>query len=147
MNIVSFFPLCLSLLLLLSHQGYGRWKNSEYLQFITILEETKKNHTAENKVWSQQLYTQTNEQSKIKCRINQRIIYKNTSELITRNLSLFLCFLCRKKWDAMTLTSHTGLRISAGQKSAIRKFMHRCSLFIWNDLVCCGSVTIRVSSL
>lgn len=34
-----------------SHQGYGRWKNSEYLQFITILDETKKNHTPENKVW------------------------------------------------------------------------------------------------
>lgn len=32
-------------------KGYGRWKNSEYLQFITILDETKKNHTPENKVW------------------------------------------------------------------------------------------------
>ncbi|KAI3361179.1 hypothetical protein L3Q82_013372, partial [Scortum barcoo] len=30
-------------------RGWGRWKNSEYLQFITILEETKKNHTAANK--------------------------------------------------------------------------------------------------
>lgn len=33
------------------HKGYGRWKNSEYLQFISILDETKKNHTPENKVW------------------------------------------------------------------------------------------------
>lgn len=32
-------------------KGFGRWKNSEYLQFITILDETKKNHTPENKVW------------------------------------------------------------------------------------------------
>ncbi|XP_068998516.1 phosphatidylserine lipase ABHD16A-like [Embiotoca jacksoni] len=30
-------------------RGWGRWKNSEYLQFISILEETKKNHTPANK--------------------------------------------------------------------------------------------------
>ncbi|CAJ1062575.1 phosphatidylserine lipase ABHD16A isoform X2 [Xyrichtys novacula] len=30
-------------------RGWGRWKSSEYLQFITILEETKKNHTPANK--------------------------------------------------------------------------------------------------
>ncbi|XP_034030330.1 phosphatidylserine lipase ABHD16A isoform X2 [Thalassophryne amazonica] len=30
-------------------RGWGRWKNSEYLQFISILEETKKNHTEANK--------------------------------------------------------------------------------------------------
>uniref|UniRef100_A0A7N8XNS6 Abhydrolase domain containing 16A, phospholipase n=1 Tax=Mastacembelus armatus TaxID=205130 RepID=A0A7N8XNS6_9TELE len=29
---------------------WGRWKNSEYLQFISILEETKRNHTPANKV-------------------------------------------------------------------------------------------------
>uniref|UniRef100_A0A4W6BZ40 Abhydrolase domain containing 16A, phospholipase n=1 Tax=Lates calcarifer TaxID=8187 RepID=A0A4W6BZ40_LATCA len=28
---------------------WGRWKNSEYFQFISILEETKKNHTPANK--------------------------------------------------------------------------------------------------
>uniref|UniRef100_A0A671YNU6 Abhydrolase domain containing 16A, phospholipase n=1 Tax=Sparus aurata TaxID=8175 RepID=A0A671YNU6_SPAAU len=32
-----------------------RWKNSEYLQFISILEEAKKNHTPANKVRSWQL--------------------------------------------------------------------------------------------
>uniref|UniRef100_A0A7N8Y0I2 Abhydrolase domain containing 16A, phospholipase n=1 Tax=Mastacembelus armatus TaxID=205130 RepID=A0A7N8Y0I2_9TELE len=31
-------------------RGWGRWKNSEYLQFISILEETKRNHTPANKV-------------------------------------------------------------------------------------------------
>uniref|UniRef100_A0A671YM92 Abhydrolase domain containing 16A, phospholipase n=1 Tax=Sparus aurata TaxID=8175 RepID=A0A671YM92_SPAAU len=36
-------------------RGYGRWKNSEYLQFISILEEAKKNHTPANKVRSWQL--------------------------------------------------------------------------------------------
>uniref|UniRef100_A0A668A215 Abhydrolase domain containing 16A, phospholipase n=1 Tax=Myripristis murdjan TaxID=586833 RepID=A0A668A215_9TELE len=30
-------------------RGWGRWKNSEYLQFISILEETRKNHTPANK--------------------------------------------------------------------------------------------------
>uniref|UniRef100_A0A8D3ABC3 Abhydrolase domain containing 16A, phospholipase n=2 Tax=Scophthalmus maximus TaxID=52904 RepID=A0A8D3ABC3_SCOMX len=30
-------------------RGLGRWKNSEYLQFISILEETKKSHTPANK--------------------------------------------------------------------------------------------------
>uniref|UniRef100_A0A7N9AQZ4 Abhydrolase domain containing 16A, phospholipase n=1 Tax=Mastacembelus armatus TaxID=205130 RepID=A0A7N9AQZ4_9TELE len=30
-------------------RGWGRWKNSEYLQFISILEETKRNHTPANK--------------------------------------------------------------------------------------------------
>ncbi|KAM7421134.1 hypothetical protein PAMA_015344 [Pampus argenteus] len=30
-------------------RGWGRWKNSEYLQFISILEETKKNHSPANK--------------------------------------------------------------------------------------------------
>uniref|UniRef100_A0A8C4DHS6 Monoacylglycerol lipase ABHD16A n=1 Tax=Dicentrarchus labrax TaxID=13489 RepID=A0A8C4DHS6_DICLA len=30
-------------------RGWGRWKNLEYLQFISILEATKKNHTPENK--------------------------------------------------------------------------------------------------
>uniref|UniRef100_A0AAQ6AIN9 Monoacylglycerol lipase ABHD16A n=1 Tax=Amphiprion ocellaris TaxID=80972 RepID=A0AAQ6AIN9_AMPOC len=30
-------------------RGWGRWKNSEYLQFISILEETKTNHTPANK--------------------------------------------------------------------------------------------------
>uniref|UniRef100_A0A8C2XHA5 Abhydrolase domain containing 16A, phospholipase n=1 Tax=Cyclopterus lumpus TaxID=8103 RepID=A0A8C2XHA5_CYCLU len=30
-------------------RGWGRWKNSEYLQFLSILEETKKNHTPTNK--------------------------------------------------------------------------------------------------
>uniref|UniRef100_A0A8D3C011 Abhydrolase domain containing 16A, phospholipase n=1 Tax=Scophthalmus maximus TaxID=52904 RepID=A0A8D3C011_SCOMX len=34
--------------------GLGRWKNSEYLQFISILEETKKSHTPANKVRSLQ---------------------------------------------------------------------------------------------
>uniref|UniRef100_A0AAQ5Y7N2 Phosphatidylserine Lipase ABHD16 N-terminal domain-containing protein n=1 Tax=Amphiprion ocellaris TaxID=80972 RepID=A0AAQ5Y7N2_AMPOC len=33
-------------------RGWGRWKNSEYLQFISILEETKTNHTPANKVRS-----------------------------------------------------------------------------------------------
>uniref|UniRef100_A0A8D3ABF2 Abhydrolase domain containing 16A, phospholipase n=1 Tax=Scophthalmus maximus TaxID=52904 RepID=A0A8D3ABF2_SCOMX len=35
-------------------RGLGRWKNSEYLQFISILEETKKSHTPANKVRSLQ---------------------------------------------------------------------------------------------
>ncbi|KAM8847101.1 phosphatidylserine lipase ABHD16A [Synchiropus picturatus] len=30
-------------------RGWGRWRNSEYVQFISILEETKKNHSSENK--------------------------------------------------------------------------------------------------
>uniref|UniRef100_A0A4W4E4C1 Phosphatidylserine Lipase ABHD16 N-terminal domain-containing protein n=1 Tax=Electrophorus electricus TaxID=8005 RepID=A0A4W4E4C1_ELEEL len=30
-------------------RGWGRWRNSEYLQFITILEETRKNRTPSNK--------------------------------------------------------------------------------------------------
>ncbi|XP_052002876.1 phosphatidylserine lipase ABHD16A-like [Xyrauchen texanus] len=30
-------------------RGWGRWRNPEYLQFITILEETRKNHTPSNK--------------------------------------------------------------------------------------------------
>ncbi|RVE62829.1 hypothetical protein OJAV_G00161600 [Oryzias javanicus] len=30
-------------------RGWGRWKNPEYLQFISILEETKRNHSPENK--------------------------------------------------------------------------------------------------
>ncbi|XP_060777539.1 phosphatidylserine lipase ABHD16A [Neoarius graeffei] len=30
-------------------RGWGRWRNPEYHQFITILEETKKNHTISNK--------------------------------------------------------------------------------------------------
>ncbi|KAJ3583180.1 hypothetical protein NHX12_034390, partial [Muraenolepis orangiensis] len=30
-------------------RGWGRWKNSEYVQFISILEEARKNHTASNK--------------------------------------------------------------------------------------------------
>ncbi|KAF4088461.1 hypothetical protein AMELA_G00082650 [Ameiurus melas] len=30
-------------------RGWGRWRNPEYHQFITILEETKKNHTSSNK--------------------------------------------------------------------------------------------------
>uniref|UniRef100_A0A8D0AXG6 Abhydrolase domain containing 16A, phospholipase n=1 Tax=Sander lucioperca TaxID=283035 RepID=A0A8D0AXG6_SANLU len=38
-------------------RGWGRWKNSEYLQFISILEETKKNHTPATKVRSWQLDT------------------------------------------------------------------------------------------
>lgn len=33
-----------------SSQGWGRWKNSEYLQFISILEETQSNRTPANKV-------------------------------------------------------------------------------------------------
>lgn len=33
------------------------------------------------------------------------------------------CFPSRKNWDAMTLTSHIGLWISAGLKSAVRKFV------------------------
>uniref|UniRef100_A0A673CG11 Abhydrolase domain containing 16A n=1 Tax=Sphaeramia orbicularis TaxID=375764 RepID=A0A673CG11_9TELE len=31
-------------------RGWGRWKNSEYVQFVSILEETKQNHTPGNKV-------------------------------------------------------------------------------------------------
>uniref|UniRef100_A0A8C7X668 Abhydrolase domain containing 16A, phospholipase n=1 Tax=Oryzias sinensis TaxID=183150 RepID=A0A8C7X668_9TELE len=30
-------------------RGWGRWKNPEYLQFISILEENKRNHSPENK--------------------------------------------------------------------------------------------------
>ncbi|XP_014015423.1 phosphatidylserine lipase ABHD16A isoform X1 [Salmo salar] len=30
-------------------RGWGRWRNSEYQQFISILEETRKNHTPSNK--------------------------------------------------------------------------------------------------
>uniref|UniRef100_A0A673CG15 Abhydrolase domain containing 16A n=1 Tax=Sphaeramia orbicularis TaxID=375764 RepID=A0A673CG15_9TELE len=30
-------------------RGWGRWKNSEYVQFVSILEETKQNHTPGNK--------------------------------------------------------------------------------------------------
>ncbi|KAF5902355.1 protein ABHD16A, partial [Clarias magur] len=30
-------------------RGWGRWRNPEYHQFVTILEETKKNHTSSNK--------------------------------------------------------------------------------------------------
>ncbi|MEQ2270422.1 hypothetical protein XENORESO_005690 [Xenotaenia resolanae] len=30
-------------------RGWGRWKNSDYVQFISVLEETKKNHTPANK--------------------------------------------------------------------------------------------------
>ncbi|XP_041963971.1 phosphatidylserine lipase ABHD16A isoform X1 [Alosa sapidissima] len=30
-------------------RGWGRWRNSEYVQFITILEETRKNHIPSNK--------------------------------------------------------------------------------------------------
>uniref|UniRef100_A0A8C4DGZ5 Monoacylglycerol lipase ABHD16A n=1 Tax=Dicentrarchus labrax TaxID=13489 RepID=A0A8C4DGZ5_DICLA len=37
------------LLCYLYRKGWGRWKNLEYLQFISILEATKKNHTPENK--------------------------------------------------------------------------------------------------
>lgn len=39
-----------------SLSGWGRWRNSEYQQFISILEETRKNHTPSNKVtllWQQ----------------------------------------------------------------------------------------------
>uniref|UniRef100_A0A674BU97 Abhydrolase domain containing 16A, phospholipase n=1 Tax=Salmo trutta TaxID=8032 RepID=A0A674BU97_SALTR len=32
-----------------SLSGWGRWRNSEYQQFISILEETRKNHTPSNK--------------------------------------------------------------------------------------------------
>lgn len=39
-----------SLLLSFSPLGLGRWKNSEYLQFISILDENKDNHTPANKV-------------------------------------------------------------------------------------------------
>lgn len=46
-----------------------------------------------------------------------------------------LCFPCREKWDAMNLTSHTGLWISAGPKSAVRKFLFKYVFTIWNGLV------------
>uniref|UniRef100_A0A8D0AQ27 Abhydrolase domain containing 16A, phospholipase n=1 Tax=Sander lucioperca TaxID=283035 RepID=A0A8D0AQ27_SANLU len=46
----SSLPPSLSLFLpSFSPPGWGRWKNSEYLQFISILEETKKNHTPATK--------------------------------------------------------------------------------------------------
>uniref|UniRef100_A0A3B4UMM8 Abhydrolase domain containing 16A, phospholipase n=1 Tax=Seriola dumerili TaxID=41447 RepID=A0A3B4UMM8_SERDU len=35
-------------------RGWGRWKNSEYVHFISILEDTKKNNTPANKVRSLQ---------------------------------------------------------------------------------------------
>lgn len=59
-----------------------------------------------------------------------------------------LCFPCRKKWGAMTLTSLTGLRISAGQKSAVRKFLllYFIAYLKWS-LVQFISTPIRVSSL
>uniref|UniRef100_A0A096M8K0 Abhydrolase domain containing 16A, phospholipase n=1 Tax=Poecilia formosa TaxID=48698 RepID=A0A096M8K0_POEFO len=30
-------------------RGWGRWRNTDYVHFISVLEETKKNHTPENK--------------------------------------------------------------------------------------------------
>uniref|UniRef100_A0A8C4DH69 Monoacylglycerol lipase ABHD16A n=1 Tax=Dicentrarchus labrax TaxID=13489 RepID=A0A8C4DH69_DICLA len=51
------------LLCYLYRKGWGRWKNLEYLQFISILEATKKNHTPENKVSPRQLDTSTEHQN------------------------------------------------------------------------------------
>ncbi|XP_067830044.1 phosphatidylserine lipase ABHD16A isoform X2 [Heptranchias perlo] len=52
-KIVPATPYASVLLLMLTGvaclRGLGRWTNPEYVQFITILEETKRNNTAENK--------------------------------------------------------------------------------------------------
>uniref|UniRef100_A0A8C7V408 Abhydrolase domain containing 16A, phospholipase n=1 Tax=Oncorhynchus mykiss TaxID=8022 RepID=A0A8C7V408_ONCMY len=58
LNFATFYFLWHSLLLspFPSLSGWGRWRNSEYQQFISILEETRKNHTPSNKVtllWQQ----------------------------------------------------------------------------------------------
>uniref|UniRef100_A0A8C4ZNK9 Abhydrolase domain containing 16A, phospholipase n=1 Tax=Gadus morhua TaxID=8049 RepID=A0A8C4ZNK9_GADMO len=37
-------------------RGWGRWKNSEYVQFFSILEETRKNNTPSNKVRLEPLF-------------------------------------------------------------------------------------------
>lgn len=62
----------------------------------------------------------------------------STSEL---TFLFCLCLLCRKKWGAMTLTSRTGLRILAGQKSAVRKFLLLYFIAIWNYHVLTDSIT------
>lgn len=61
--------------------------------------------------------------------------YNKIHQNLAQRTSFCLCFPCRKKWSAMTLTSHTGLQISAGQKSAIRKFVLLYFNAIWNGLV------------
>lgn len=60
-----------------------------------------------------------------RCRITCGFIKKNTPEDIYYHLifTFFTLFLHRKKQDAMTLTSHTGLQISPGRKSTIRKLI------------------------
>lgn len=46
----SCFPVFLMWFPILSPPGIGRWTNPQYRQFITILEATHRNHSAENKV-------------------------------------------------------------------------------------------------
>lgn len=46
----SCFPVFLIWIPILSPPGIGRWTNPQYRQFITILEATHRNHSAENKV-------------------------------------------------------------------------------------------------
>lgn len=46
----SCFPVFLIWFPILSPPGIGRWTNPQYRQFITILEATHRNHSAENKV-------------------------------------------------------------------------------------------------
>uniref|UniRef100_A0A672HNS5 Uncharacterized protein n=1 Tax=Salarias fasciatus TaxID=181472 RepID=A0A672HNS5_SALFA len=46
---LNLFPLPLLLRHCVSLSGWGRWRSPEYLQFVSILEETKKNHTPANK--------------------------------------------------------------------------------------------------
>lgn len=93
----------------LSPQGWGRWKNSEYLQFISILEETKKNHTTANKVKSRQLGTSTEHQDLLVVLVLQCFgeqgdtititnvfvsIHINTSELNSRSTQLLCVCVC-----------------------------------------------------
>lgn len=46
----SCFPIFLTQFPILSPPGIGRWTNPQYRQFITILEATHRNRSAENKV-------------------------------------------------------------------------------------------------
>lgn len=67
----------------------------------------------------------------IRCWINGRLIFLKIPQqvFIAWYLSLFTRLLRRKKWDATTSTSRTGLQISPGRKSTTRKWRPRLLQF------------------
>lgn len=106
--------------------GWERWRNSEYVQFISLLEQTKKNNTPENKVRS----------------LHRHQHQTHWPLLVSEEYFFPLWSFFRKSSGATTLTFHTGPSISAGLRSAVSKYSVLCRCVVWCFLLCHSPMSV-----